>query len=111
MSDQPQPQPQPRFCINCKHIGRNGSGDALRFKCFAEQNVVRRTTDLVTGKAVVVFVFESCYDARLTREASCGAEGKWFEPAPPAVEAHTMIATKPGTRSPIDLLHQLDSMK
>ena len=109
---------QPKLCINCKHIGRNGSGDAMNFRCFAEQNIIAREVDLVTGAAIIKRWFLTCYDARaegVQRRENCGPEGKWFEEKP---TMEIVPTGKPGeyTSRPIkgqaaaDLLSQLDKM-
>lgn len=110
---------QPKLCINCKHIGRNGSGDASKFRCFAKQNELSRTVDLVTGEPLVVFKFDTCYDARGPQEGfllnggfvkaeNCGRAGRWFEEAPPKFNSGPPPAMKTAAS---DLLSQLDAMK
>lgn len=114
---------QPKLCINCKHIGRNGSGDALKFKCFAAGNIRCEKIDLVTGNKYNIVRHETCYLARndyADLVDSCGTEGKWFEPAPPRIEepsridlgryAGTYGGTKPTAPTAADLLSQLDKM-
>ena len=112
---------QPKLCINCKHIGRNGSGDALKFKCFATQNIRCEKIDLVTGNKYNIVRHETCYLARqdyAEMADSCGPEGKWFEPAPskidtsPSVDLSRYAGTYGGTRSATaaDLLSQLDKL-
>lgn len=111
---------QPKLCINCKHIGRNGSGDASKYKCFATFNVECRRTDLVTGETIVGYRHVSCYDARLdygSGNTSCGPEGKWFEEAPMKFEEPMRIGAtdlRPGgiKHVPVaaDLLSQLDKL-
>lgn len=98
-------EPRPKFCINCKHIGRNGSGDAKRYRCLAPQNVRRETIDLVTGEKTILFNAETCYDAR--QAGWCSAEGSWFERAPPRIEVQAAKMPSAAT----DLLSQLDKMK
>lgn len=109
-------QTSPKLCINCKHIGRNGSGNATLYKCFAAKNIKMKRTDLVTGDTETMFHFGTCYDARaegVMRMENCGPEGKWFEPAPIRIEEPSRIV--PGSIRPVnaaaDLLSQLDSMK
>lgn len=76
----------PKLCINCKHIGKNGSGDPLRYRCFAPQNIAAKRIDLVTGDSITDFRYENCYNARLSLGGgNCSKDGLWFEPAPPAV--------------------------
>lgn len=110
---------QPKLCINCKHIARNGSGDASKFRCFAKQNEQLKTVDLVTGESLVVFKFATCYDAREAQEGfmlngkfveaeNCGATGRWFEEAPPKFNSGPPPSMKTAAS---DLLSQLDAMK
>lgn len=108
-------EPRPKFCINCKHIGRNGSGDAQRYRCFAEQNVVKRFTDLVTGNSATKFIYESCYAAREQSFTvgidSCGPEGRWFEPVSPVMRIGATDLRPGGVKHvAADLLSQLDKM-
>lgn len=104
-------EPRPKLCVNCKHIGRNGSGDPLKFKCFAPANIRCEKTDLVTGATYKIFRHETCYLARQGYDGtvdSCGADGKWFEEAPPKID---LPEPKPaGKYAAADLLSQLDSM-
>lgn len=104
----------PKLCINCKHIGRNGSGDALKFKCFAPANIRCEKMDLVTGDKYKIFRHETCYLARQGYDGtvdSCGADGKWFEEKPPAVPEPMPAKIQPaGKYVAADLLSQLDKM-
>lgn len=107
-------QTPPKLCVNCKHIGRNSSGDAQRYRCFAPQNVMEKEVDLVTGETVTHFHFNTCYDARakgVLRRENCGPEGKWFEPAPPKFETQQQITDRAQRLSAVNLLSQLDLMK
>lgn len=112
---------QPKLCINCKHLAKSSMAGAENWKCFAEQNILSRELDLVTGEAVVKRHFLTCYDARAESKErhdgwkgveNCGLEGKWFEPAPPKFEEPSRIL--PGSvkvaRPVTDLLSQLDKM-
>jgi hypothetical protein len=112
---------QPKLCINCKHLTKSISG-AENWKCFAEQNIVSRETDLVTGETVVKRHFLTCYDARKSALArtdiyhateNCGPEGQWFEPAPPKFEepSRSLLGSSKRTYGAADLLSQLDGMK
>lgn len=106
-------EPRPKLCINCKHIGRNGSGDAIRYKCFAAPNIKTKRIDLVTGNSKTLFYFSTCYDARaedVERPQNCGPEGKWFEPIPSQPAGFGCPPPNPRTGA-IDLLAQLDKMK
>lgn len=102
---------QPKLCVNCKHIGRNGSGDSLKFKCFAPANIRCEKVDLVTGQQYKIFRHETCYLARQGFDGavdSCGADGKWFEEAPPKID---LPEPKPTAKYGADaLLAQLDRM-
>lgn len=108
--------PRPPFCINCKHLAKSSMAGAENWKCLAEQNIISRETDLVTGETIVKRHFLTCYDARaadVKRHENCGPEGKWFEPAPPKFEEPSRIL--PGSvnklnRPVTDLLDQLDKM-
>lgn len=105
---------QPKLCINCKHLGRNGSGDALRYRCFAKQNFAGEHVDVVTGIKIVAQHFATCYDARaagVQRHENCGPEGRWFEEAPPKFEYPTGLPKAVSVNSASDLLSQLNSMK
>lgn len=97
-----------KFCINCKHVAKNGSGDTKRYRCLAPQNVRRETVDLVTGEKVIIFNAETCYDAR--QAGWCSAEGSWFEQSPPKFY-EPAVKPSPLSRTADDLLSQLDSMK
>lgn len=98
-----------KFCINCKHIGKNGSGDALKYKCFAVQNIQSKRLDLVTGQLNTDFKHQNCYTCRLDYADSCGPQGRWFEAAPPLPVTNVSPKLKPGLAT--DLLSQLDSFK
>lgn len=103
---------QHKLCINCKHIGRNGSGDTKRYRCFAPQNVRRKEIDLVTGDNVTLYCAETCYEAR--QAGWCGAGAAWFEEAPPKFnEPGNLMPGSDARRqaTAADLLSQLDSMK
>lgn len=114
----------PKLCRDCKHLAKSSVGDAQSWKCMAEQNIISRDVDLVTGEMIVRRHFLTCYDARrhalartdnhqLTVE-NCGPEGRWFEERP-AQFMEVVPTGKPGqfTSRPVaaDLLSQLDSMK
>lgn len=102
---------QPKLCINCKHIARNGSGDARLYKCFAPANIAENRLDLVTGETSKVLHFKTCYDARVDgvqRLENCGPTGRWFEEAPPKIN---LPEPKPaGKYAAADLLSQLNNM-
>lgn len=101
---------QLKLCINCKHIGRNGSGDATKFKCFAADNISCEKVDLVTGEIRKIVKHENCYLARIDHGdavASCGPSGKWFEPAPPKLVLNPHKSVDIAT----DLLSQLSNLK
>jgi len=71
----------PKFCINCKWVGTNSSGDWTKYKCFAPQNT--SGTNLVTGAQMLLH--ELCEEQRkqgVAMTSYCGAEGRWFEQAP-----------------------------
>lgn len=104
---------QPKFCVNCKHIGRNGSGDAKQFRCFHPINVLSKSVDLITGNTVTEYRHDTCYTARLNYDGAyrCGPEGKWFEEAPPKIELpQGKLSYGPGPSSAADLLSQLDKL-
>lgn len=104
-------EPRPKLCVNCKHIGRNGSGDPTRYRCFAPQNIRRKGTDLVTGNSITLYCADTCYDAR--QAGWCGAGGSWFEEAPPKLEEKVSVAIAYSRKeqATADLLSQLDKMK
>lgn len=98
-------EPQLKLCINCKHLARSSLAGPENWKCLAEQNIIARETDLVTGATVVKRHFLTCYDARaegVKRQENCGPEGRWFEEAPPKFGTARSTAT--------DLLSQLDKL-
>lgn len=64
-----------RLCINCQHIGTNGTGEAKLFRCFAPGNVLA-TPDLVTGGKRYKSLY--CYDVRESVQL-CGSRGEWWE--------------------------------
>lgn len=106
-----------KFCINCKHIAKNGSGDETRFRCFATQNIRSKSVNLVTGAAITQFWYDSCAEARMNIDpdpmgnpVACGTDGAWFEEAPPKFHEP---AVKPSAiaRTANDLLSQLDNMR
>lgn len=102
---------EPKFCINCKHIGRNGGGDPLKYKCFAPQNIKRQATDYVTGETVTLYNASTCYEAR--EGGWCSAAGTWFEEAPPKFIEPARFTESARTKNSdvTDLLSQLTSMK
>lgn len=97
-----------KLCINCKHIGRNGSGDAKRFRCFAVSNIKGSHIDLVTGDKVIEYYIDSCYEAR-REPCYCGPSGKWFEEKPPALHSSIDALSSNSKLSAVDLLKQFTS--
>lgn len=111
-------EPRPKFCINCKHIGRNGSNDWTRFRCFAPQNILSIKSNLVTGQSIKQVRHESCEMARFDYDGvtqCCGEAAKWFEPVPPPeIISASKSPTEPKSSAKPnagDLLGMLDSMK
>jgi hypothetical protein len=106
------PNAETKFCINCRHIGTNASGDYTKYRCFAPQNFSH--LNLVSG--LKEYVLQSCVSARSTETfagtAVCGPEGKWFEQRPPQVIDHDQAlaeirATRTKLRAGTDLLKDL----
>lgn len=114
----PEPKAQPdvtKICMNCRYIGKNGSGDASRYKCFAPKNIESKRVDLVTGAAYTVFHYETCYEARLDSGVRCGPEGKWFEEAQAPPKFNEPGNLMPGSDArrqaqATDLLNQLKGL-
>lgn len=122
--DSLEPQTEPpksKLCINCKHIGTNGSYNAELYRCFAPENKLAEP-DLVTGEDRYFWL--TCYLARgyeltgnKTRfssasdsSGSCGLDGKWFEQADPRPK--TVIAgIRQITTRPVNADHLLQELE
>ena len=82
-----EPTSEPKLCINCKHVGTNGSGEWAKYRCFAPQNAAG--INLVAGHKEYGILY--CMDAR-AQNIDCGALGNWYEPKPaPITPADTGI--------------------
>ena len=71
---------EPKYCINCKHIGTNGSGDADTYKCFAPQNP--STRNLVTGTKNYTLPYCRDHREHVVGYITCGIQGSWYELKP-----------------------------
>lgn len=70
-------------CIDCEHpngavyiYGRDN------MHCFAPQNKIQDTINLVTGETIGEFHYPTCEEARKA-EDGCSLEGRWFVVATP----------------------------
>lgn len=102
-----------KYCVDCKHIGKNHSGDPLRYKCFSPHNINLIGIDYVTGEEYKTYHHGNCYHARLPNPTNCcGPDAAWFESAPPKAPEPALPTPRSITSrdTAVDLLGQLGKM-
>lgn len=87
------------FCINCKYIGTNASGDWEKYRCFAPEN--KGDINLVTGTQEYKIVF--CKDIRYLSPESRAIDCAVFEVKP--------LDTKPAPHSLVPVSPALAKLK
>ena len=119
MFEEPSPEPAiPPLCCECSHLlGRRINLEAAKsWQCAAPQNIADLSRDPVTGNAVYVLHYSTCYDARGSHDLGitpCGPSGQWFKlyEHPRQTPASLNLGPRKGKPAAAeDLLAELDTL-